>query len=407
MPSRKPLRRPSASKQSHVERAVELLLELLPIPGPSGQEAAVVAFLQRQLLRAGARPSQLKVDQAHRRSRFGGEVGNLILKLPGTLRQPRRLFVAHCDTVPLCVGCRPIQTGNRVRAKDAETGLGADNRAGSTVLLATAAEILRGRLPHPPLVFLWPVQEEVGLQGSRNVALSGLGKPKLAFNFDGGAPEKLTIGATGGYRMTIQIQGVASHAGNAPQEGVSAIEIAALAIADLRQQGWLGAVHKRARRGTSNIGILRGGRATNVVCDEVQIEAEARSHDAQFREQIVTKMQQAFHRAAGRVKSASGKTGRVKIEGRLDYEAYCLSRSEACVLAAAEAVRFEGLTPEYAIANGGLDANWLTAHGIPTVSLGCGQLNIHTTAEALDLRRFRQACSIALRLATLTAERVG
>ena len=46
-----------------------------------------------------------------------------------------------------------------------------------------------------------------------------LGKPKLAFNFDGGSPAKLTIGATGGYRMTIDIQGLASHAGNRPERG--------------------------------------------------------------------------------------------------------------------------------------------------------------------------------------------
>ena len=57
-----------------------------------------------------------------------------------------------------------------------------------------------------------------------------LGKPKLAFNFDGGSSEKLTLGATGGYRMQIDISGLASHAGGAPEAGVSAIAIAALAF---------------------------------------------------------------------------------------------------------------------------------------------------------------------------------
>jgi tripeptide aminopeptidase len=38
----------------------------------------------------------------------------------------------------------------------------------------------------------------------------------------------------------------------------------------------------------------------------------------------------------------------------------------------------------------------MTAHGFPTVTLGCGQDGIHTTAETLDVTQFEQACQIAL-----------
>src|SRR5690606_24046153 len=129
-------------------------------------------------------------------------------------------------------GSRPVRKGNFVRSANPHTGLGADDRAGAAVVLHAATEILRKKLPHPPLTFLWTVQEETGLQGARCVNVAALGKPQLAFNFDGGSPEKLTIGATGGYRMTITISGIASHAGGAPEQGVSAIAIAAIAIAD-------------------------------------------------------------------------------------------------------------------------------------------------------------------------------
>ncbi len=54
------------------------------------------------------------------------------------------------------------------------------------------------------------------------------------------------------------------------------------------------------------------------------------------------------------------------------------------------------------IANGGLDANWLTARGIPSVTMGCGQRDPHTVKETLDLEDFEGACRIALRLATAT-----
>jgi tripeptide aminopeptidase len=70
------------------------------------------------------------------------------------------------------------------------------------------------------------------------------------------------------------------------------------------------------------------------------------------------------------------------------------------VQAAREAVAACGHEPELAITNGGLDANWMTARGLPTVTLGCGQLGAHTVEEALDLDQFAAACRIARHLAT-------
>jgi tripeptide aminopeptidase len=102
----------------------------------------------------------------------------------------------------------------------------------------------------------------------------------------------------------------------------------------------------------------------------------------------------------GRVSSADGKTGAVRFAGHNDYEAFRLSENDPSLLAAEAAVRTAGLTPLRAISNGGLDANWMTAHGIPTVTLGCGQMHIHTTSERLDLAAYEHACQIGLCLAT-------
>ncbi len=391
---------PARPTEASAKRSLELVMRLLKIPGTSGQEGKIVAYLQKRLLAVGAPASAMMTDAAHRRSPIGGQVGNLILRLPGTYRAPRRMLMAHLDTVPICAGARPVRKGNLIRSADPQTGLGADDRAGVAVTLNTALEILRRGLPHPPLTFLWCVQEEVGLFGSRLVRKSALGNPRWAFNWDGGAAEKLTIGATGGYRMKIDLEGRASHAGGAPEQGVSAIAIAALAIDDLYQRGWHGEIVKPEGTGTSNVGVISGGQATNVVTDRVHLRAEARSHDPRFRKQIVREFEQAFHRAAKQVQAVDGTHGRAMIEGRLDYEAFRLPPDSPVVQAAMAAVQAVGATPQLAVANGGLDANWITAHGIPTVSLGCGQKNIHTVAETLDIRVFQQACQIALRLAT-------
>jgi tripeptide aminopeptidase len=352
------------------------------------------------LLRAGAPKTAIRTDSAHQRTPERGEAGNLILRLPGTIRAPRRLFSAHMDTVPICVGSRPVRRGGVVRSAAAGTGLGADDRAGVAVTLNTALEILQRDLPHPPLTFCWFVQEEIGLQGARCVGRSLLGNPRMGFNWDGGSPAKLTIGATGGYRLSIEVRGIASHAGCAPELGVSAIAIASLAIADLHDRGWHGDVQKGSDCGTSNMGVIQGGEATNVVTDRVLVRAEARSHDPRFRERIVAEIEKAFRDAAGRVKNVLGEAGDVRVEGRLDYESFRLAEGDVCVVDAATAVRAIGREPEFAIANGGLDANWLVRHGIPTVSLGCGQLNQHMASESLDVADFEDACRLALRLAT-------
>jgi tripeptide aminopeptidase len=375
-------------------------MQLMAIPGPSGEEGQVSEFVQDQLRRAGVPATAIRTDSAHRRTPVPGQTGNLIFRLRGSRRGPRRLLSAHLDTVPICVGSRPVRKGGLVRSANPHTGLGADNRAGVAVVLNTALEILERDLPHPPLTFCWFVQEETGLHGSRCVSRGLLGNPQMAFNWDGGSPAKLTVGATGGFRIAIEVRGVASHAGNAPEWGVSAIAVAALAISELHRRGWHGEVRKGRNRGTSNVGVIQGGDATNVVTDRVLVRAEARSHDPAFRQRIVDEIEQAFVKAAREVKNVAGAAGSVQFSGHPDYESFRLDEGEPCVQLASAAVRSLGRDPEIAVANGGLDANWLVRHGIPTVSLGCGQLNQHMIGEALDVADFQDACRLAIRLAT-------
>lgn len=380
--------------------ARRVVLDLLRIPGVSGEEKEVAERVVKWLREAGCPAAAITFDTAHTKTPLRGNVGNLIVKLPGTLPGPRRLLMAHMDTVPVCRGAKPVVTGRFVKSSDPTTGLGADDRAGVAVVLSTALEILTRRLPHPPLTFFFAIQEEVGLYGARFAKAADLGRPKLAFNFDGGAVEKITVGATGGYRMDVTIEGVPAHAGVAPEKGVSAIAVAALAIADLVDHGWHGLVEKEGRRGTSNVGVIQAGAATNVVAEAAMLRAEARGHDPAFRGRIVKAIEKSFTDSAKRVRSVDGRTARVAFTGRLDYEAFRLADDEPCVAAACAAVRALGMTPRLDISNGGLDANWMAANGIPTVTLGCGQMEIHTTHERLDLTAFEQACRAALLLAT-------
>ncbi|MEE8452719.1 MAG: M20/M25/M40 family metallo-hydrolase [Thermoguttaceae bacterium] len=389
-------------KKTNSIDAEKLVMQLMAISGRSGQEGRVMEFITKKLRQAGVPAAALQFDKANRRSPFGGETGNLACTLPGTVRGSRRMLMAHADTVPLCQGARPVKRGRWVVPADKETALGADDRAGCAVVLATALEILHRKLPHPPLTFLWTIQEEVGLYGARHVKLGMLGKPRMVFNFDGGSSEKMSVGATGGYRMEIRVEGIASHAGVNPEDGVSAIAVASLAIAELQREGWHGLIQKNGRRGTANVGVIQGGDATNVVTPLVELRAEVRSHDSTFRRKIQQTIERTFEKAARSVKNDDGRCGKVHFDGRLDYEAFKLDDDEPCMLAAEEAIRAIGGEPIRAITNGGLDANWMSQRGVPTVTLGCGQKGGHTVSERLDLSEFRKACRIAMLLATET-----
>ena len=87
------------------------------------------------------------------------------------------------------------------------------------------------------------------------------------------------------------------------------------------------------------------------------------------------------------------------MEKLTNYDTFAIEQFSYFLTRLAETKDLNG-KPLLAISNGGLDANWLNAHGIPTVTLGCGQMNVHTTSEMLDLAAFRDACRIALWLAT-------
>src|SRR3972149_2291662 len=132
-----------------IRNAEQLLVELLSIPGGSGREAKVADFITRKLREAGADKKSISTDDAPRRSPIGGEVGNLVFKLPGTISGKRRMLMAHMDTVPLCIGARPVRRGRYLLPADKNTGLGADDRSGTAVLLAVALAILKHGLPHP------------------------------------------------------------------------------------------------------------------------------------------------------------------------------------------------------------------------------------------------------------------
>jgi tripeptide aminopeptidase len=374
-------------------------MDLLGVEGLSGREGKVADLIRKKLRAAGCKPAWMKHDQAHKRIPGDFEIGNLIVKIPGTIKGPRRLFMGHMDTVPLCRGCVPVRRGNRITSKT-RTALGADNRTACAALVAMVETLLKHGLPHPPLTILFTVGEEIGLWGARKVDLGDLGKPAMGFNIDHGDPNEIMVGAIGADRWEVEVLGHGAHAGVHPEHGVSAALIASRAIADVAARGYFGKVRLKGKKGTSNVGILRGGDATNQVTDHVYVKGESRSHDRAFIDEITGAYREAFARAARGVKNHKGKTGRIKFKADRDYPSFKMDRREPVVKLAVKTAAGLGLKPSLKIVDGGLDANFMNARGLPTVTLGAGQHGPHTVEEYADIREYLAGCRLLLALAT-------
>jgi tripeptide aminopeptidase len=240
----------------------------------------------------------------------------------------------------------------------------------------------------------------------RHVDLAELGHPVEGCNIDGGSPHEVTLGAVGAERWDVEVLGKASHAGARPERGISASVVTSLALARVYRDGWFGKVVRNGCEGTSNVGSIgdRNGRsagnATNVVTDFVLVKGEARSHNPAFVEEIVSAYREAFEAAAAEVRNQEGQCAEVRFESRLDYHPFRLPEDAPVVRRGLEAVRRAGLAGATRTTNGGLDANWMVRHGVPTITIGAGQRNVHTIEEYADLADFLGGCRVALAMAT-------
>lgn len=389
-----------------VAAAEDHLMRFLSVEGVTGHEAKIAAAVSEALKKAGVPASAIRFDEANKRIPVPTETGNLIVDLPGTRSGPRLLFSTHLDTVPLCAGAKPRREGDRI-VSDGTTALGGDNRTGCAILVVLAETLLKHNLPHPPITLLFTVREESGLHGARELNPADLGGAVMCINVDGQDPSDLIVGAVGQENWEVEIKGKASHAGVAPEKGISATLVGAIALAEANRDGWFGKVVKTDGKGTSNVGIFGGkndkaaGDATNVVTDYVFIKGEARSPTSAFATAIAKGFEQAFQKARADVKDHEGEMAVLAFTHTPSYPPFNLEESSPVVQRATRAMTMLGLKPNYLFSNGGLDANWLDKHGIPTVTIGAGQAEIHTIKEYVNLPEFATGCRLALLLATV------
>ncbi|SMG22818.1 M20/M25/M40 family metallo-hydrolase [Dethiosulfovibrio salsuginis] len=364
------------------QRLIKNFIELAQIMAPSGKERPVAEALIPELKKLGL---QVTVDETTEKT--GSDHGNIIATLPPSEGMENwKAFMAHMDTVPLPHPTRPIVKGDSVFS-DGTTVLGADDRAGIAIIMEALRTVVEKDLPHPGLEIIFTVSEENGIWGSKALDTSSL-KSSMAFVLDSStAPGAIIATAPFATALTWNVIGVAAHAGVAPEKGVNAIQAASRGISSMK----IGRIDEET---TANVGAIRGGHATNVVCDRVEIKAEARSlNEGKLKDQL--------NHMRSTMKKAVADYG-ASLEEKIDdkYPGFSLSKESPVVLEASRALGEIGLTPKVTSTGGGSDANVLNYKGLPAVNLGIGYQRAHSTEEHISIESIETMARATLNMMT-------
>lgn len=348
------------------ERLVETFVELVKIDGKSGNEKDIAQNLVTRLKELGL---EVKIDNAG--ETFGGNSGNVIGYLKGNYPEKESILLsAHMDTVEDTPDIKVIIEDEIIKT-DGNTILGADDRAGVACILETLKIIKDNKLDHPPIYVVFSVAEEIGMWGAKNISPKEV-KAKYGFIFDSSAKAgKVITEAPTSARMDITIRGKSAHAAVAPENGINAIKIAGNAIARLNPG--------RFEAGTFNIGTIKGGKATNIVPDCVEIAAECRSFNNSILKEKIEEIKNIFKEETEKLE------GEFEFDYSEKYNCFKLEDSNKTVQIAFDAIRECGVEPESISFTGGSDANIYSNLGIPTVNIGTGYKGAHTHNEQISI----------------------
>jgi tripeptide aminopeptidase len=320
---------------------------------------------------------------------IGGDTGNVIARLPGSPKFQPIMFSAHLDRVsnPGQIVALVNESEDRITS-DGTTILGADDAAGIAAILDGVRRVNQSGVEHGDVEIVLTVAEEVGLQGSKRLDYSTL-RSKIAFVIDSNGPIGFIVNRAPTQKtVKINIEGLASHAGIAPEKGISAIRVAAVALSSLRE-GRLSPIS------TSNFGVIKGGEATNIVCQFVELKGEARSHDEGELSAYLVEVEEAFRRTAREAKA------KVELKWTHEYSAFYVKEDEKIISMAVEALESLGVVSEIQTGGGGMDGNHFNQNGIKSIGLSSGCNHIHSAQEEQSISQLITAGKMVAKLIEL------
>jgi tripeptide aminopeptidase len=369
-----------------VSEVLDLFVELAALPTPPGEERAAADVVLRYLNDLGLDPDEDDCGPS-----IGSTMGNIYARIEPNAPGTPLFFCAHLDTVPPSGPLDPVVDEGVVRNAGG-TILGADNKSAVAAMLEGTRRVLAENRPHAGIELLFTPMEEVGLIGAYAFDQSRL-QADLGYVYDQAAPiGEIILGAPWSQSMQVRFHGRAAHSGMFPEEGRSAIQAAARAIADLR----LGRVDEGT---TANVGVIEGGTGGNIVPEWCTFLAEARCQDENKLRDFVQEMLDAFSFAA------TSTDCEVETELRKSYLGYRFKQSDDVVQLAVTALSACGHDVSYALSGGGADANVFNENGKRCVNLANGMTDIHTPTEHIAVTDLEAMVDVTLALLDAARER--
>jgi tripeptide aminopeptidase len=364
------------------EQVIDEFCELVQIDSQPGDEAALADIVAEKLREIGMDVYRDRAGEA-----FGGNAGNVIGKPKGPMEGEPILLCAHLDRVAPGKGICPQLKGNRITSAG-DTILAADDVAGITAIL-TGLRLARSSGSSVPAVeVLFTVSEEDRLKGAKFLDRSLLDS-KMGCVFDASGPVgRVVLQAPSQVKFDATVIGRSAHAALNPQDGINAIQVASKAMSEL-PFGWVDSDT------TVNIGMIRGGESTNIVCDRVTISGEARSRGNKMKaERVASDLLNTF-------KTASAEAGAIaETSQRVMYYGYEISEESRLIHLVKTAMEKTGRTMIAETSMGATDANILNSHGIQCVALGVGYEQVHSTCESIAVEELLASVELAYHLIT-------
>jgi tripeptide aminopeptidase len=344
------------------KRVIDEFMELVQIDSFSKNERLMVDALKKKLDEMNA---EYYEDDAG--SKYGGNAGNLVCCIKGNKKAPVLLFSAHTDTVTPGIGKKPVLE-NGVIKSNGNTILGADDVSGIVCMLEAIRTLKDEEESHGDVWFAFTMGEEEGLYGSKALDLSKI-NADYGIVLDSGIDiGTFIISAPSHYHIEIIIKGKAAHAGIEPEKGINAIFVASKAIADME----LGRIDSET---TANVGIIHGGSATNIICDEVKIEAEIRSRNQEKMDKCLAQIKKCVEDAA----NAAGAEFQYNYE--MEYKTFDIDKNCDIIYMLDKATTALGLKFELKTSGGGSDTNIFNEKGLVSVNMNVGMNKPHTLYE--------------------------
>lgn len=360
------------------KRLVESFMELVKIDSISREERNLADFLIEKLEDLGL---EVIVDQAG--EKIKSNCGNIIARFKGNIKEVTPImFSAHMDTVVPGKNINPLLKGEKI-VSSGKTILGADDKAAIAALLEALHIIKEKNISHGDIEIVFTICEEMGLHGAKNLDISNL-NAQMAFVLDsGGQVGEIISAAPSQNSLKIIIHGKSAHAGSNPEEGINAIQVAGFVLSRMK----LGRIDEET---TTNIGIISGGKATNIIPDEVTLEGEVRSRNEEKLEKYTKILKQIVEDTAQEFKA--------KAEVIINREFYCynLSTDDRVVKIAIKAAKDMGLEPQLHPSGGGSDANIFNKKGFPAVDLAIGMEKVHTVDEYILVKNLKNTVGYVL-----------